>query len=576
MIPKLSTISITDFRSIRGSVTIPLDAPVVLMHGPNGGGKTSVLSALELALTGEVLAMRRTDSDYQTHLRNRDASYGKIVLTETGISDTEARDHELVLKDGVIVGTPALTGDVSRFFSERCYLAQATLGRLLEIYQDAKVRGQDSPLTRFVKDLLGLDHLDALIEGLHPNADVRNLRRLVPEYADAEAARAVVEKRIKESQELLARLSDEAATLRVSIRARLAALAPEATLDPRTETLAALESVFSQDADEPQLVALTGRRRDLASLRQRSSKLIAHESSLGKDSAETEEATSREALRSWRENAGNVLETLVDKLRATFPDLPSVASTDPATALRTALSRVEADLDRCTKSIAADDALASQIEAFEQAAAQSKARIALVDEQLSQIAGDAASLSRALAALLPHVHGDLCPVCGRDYHEVSNDPLVQHVSSHVARLTEQADRLQSLGLTRVQAINDLAKTEREREAAVSKRLTQDSRGALKARVSELSESRRRLIDVAPLAETGAGIIRQEAEARRRLFELRDRDMMSLELRAGVGQLCVELKQTPLETVESVENALQRLENYVATSERALGDPSVPT
>jgi exonuclease SbcC len=92
MIPQLSAISITDFRSIRGSVTIPLDAPVVLMHGPNGGGKTSVFSALELALTGEVLAMRRTDPDYQTHLRNRDASYGKIVLTETGISGTEERD----------------------------------------------------------------------------------------------------------------------------------------------------------------------------------------------------------------------------------------------------------------------------------------------------------------------------------------------------------------------------------------------------------------------------------------------------------------------------------------------------
>jgi exonuclease SbcC len=102
MIPQLNSISVTDFRSIRGSVTIPLDSPVVLIHGPNGAGKTSVLSALELALTGEVLAMRRTDPDYQTHLRNRDASYGKIILTETGIGRTETQDHELVLKDGVI------------------------------------------------------------------------------------------------------------------------------------------------------------------------------------------------------------------------------------------------------------------------------------------------------------------------------------------------------------------------------------------------------------------------------------------------------------------------------------------
>jgi hypothetical protein len=55
------------------------------------------------------------------------------------------------------------------------------------------------------------------------------------------------------------------------------------------------------------------------------------------------------------------------------------------------------------------------------------------------------------------------------------------------------------------------------------------------------------------------------------FELRGRDMMSLELRATVAQLCLELKQAPLETVESVEDAIQRLENYVAVSERALND-----
>ena len=149
-------------------------------------------------------------------------------------------------------------------------------------------------------------------------------------------------------------------------------------------------------------------------------------------------------------------------MRATFPDLPSVASTDPQTAQRTALSRVEADLERCTRAIAQDDALAVQIEALDQAVAKGRARIAIVEEQLGEIAGDTEALSRALVAMLPHVHGDHCPVCGRDYREVSNDPLVQRVSSQVARLTEQADRLQSLGGTRLQATNDLTKSERDR------------------------------------------------------------------------------------------------------------------
>jgi exonuclease SbcC len=61
---------------------------------------------------------------------------------------------------------------LSRFYGERCYLAQSTLARLLEIYQHKDARLTESPLTKFVKDLLGLDQLDALVEGLHDAGDV--------------------------------------------------------------------------------------------------------------------------------------------------------------------------------------------------------------------------------------------------------------------------------------------------------------------------------------------------------------------------------------------------------------------
>ena len=63
MSPSLSSVSISNFRSINGTITVPLNAPVILVHGPNGAGKTSVLSAIELALTGEILDMQRTDAE---------------------------------------------------------------------------------------------------------------------------------------------------------------------------------------------------------------------------------------------------------------------------------------------------------------------------------------------------------------------------------------------------------------------------------------------------------------------------------------------------------------------------------
>jgi exonuclease SbcC len=570
MSPQLNAITITDFRSLSGTVTIPLDAPFVLIHGPNGAGKTSVMSALELALTGEVLAMRRTDPSYQAHLQNRGAAYGKIVLAGEGIGSPGRPNHELTIADGLISGEAALTGNLSRFFSERCYLAQATLGRLLEIYQDAKPR-EDSPLTRFVKDLLGLDHLDALIDGLNPVGNVRNLRRLVPEYAEAERSRDIVEQRLEDSRRRVSELAQEVATLRENTRALLAVLGSEHPLVLGDEAFETIERILSQDPDEPQLVVLTGHRRDLASLMGRLAALLPNERTADQAIAESEVVASAEVLKRWWDEAGRMLESLIDKLRATFPDLPSVASTDPQTAQRTALSRVDADLERCARAIAQDDALAGQIEALDQAVAQSRARIALVDEQLGQVAGDAETLSRALVAILPHVHGESCPVCGRDYREVSTDSLVQRVSSHVVRLTEQADRLQSLGRARVQANNDLTNCERQLEASASQRLTQEVRGALKARVSDLSESRRQLTEVASLADAGSEIIRRAAQTRRRLSEHRSLDTTAAEIRAAVGQLCSALGQQPLANAESIGNAIHRLYDYVTDRERTLNN-----
>jgi exonuclease SbcC len=77
----LKSITVTNFRSIKGSTTFPLDAPVVLIHGHNGTGKTSLLSAIELGLTGHIPSLNRLDSDYVSHLVHKDANEARVVIS---------------------------------------------------------------------------------------------------------------------------------------------------------------------------------------------------------------------------------------------------------------------------------------------------------------------------------------------------------------------------------------------------------------------------------------------------------------------------------------------------------------
>jgi DNA repair protein SbcC/Rad50 len=570
MSPSLSGVSISNFRSINGTITVPLNAPVILVHGPNGTGKTSVLSAIELALTGEILDMQRTDANYQSHLIHWGAENSRIILDGADLPTRSTMPHETIIRTDGIHGGALLSGEVERFFSERCYLAQATLGRLLEIYQNANPR-EESALTRFVKDLLGLDVLDALIEGLHPAADVRNTRRLSPGYTDAEAKIQAVEVRMMDNRKKLAQMLNDAREKRAAIRAILTNLLPLPDSILRTELPAEIEATLAGGDDDRKLIALNGHRRDLASLRQRALPLSAIQEGNDEASAVADEQAARAVADTWRSTTGKTIEVLIGELRGTFPDLPSVASTDPNTAFRTAAARIEAELQRCLRAIADDDAIIAQLEKLNQEVEQSRARVALADEQLMAITGEAEGLRRALASIIPHIHGDNCPVCGRDYHEVSSDPLVQHVSTQVARLAEQADRLQGLGLSRASAVSEQSKAERTWETAVGKRLSPEGRVALKARVSDLTEAKRRLTDVAASVDAGADAMRREAEAQRRLSEIRNRHRLAVELRASLADLCRTLEQPALDTSETISAAIQRLDTFVAAQEAVAND-----
>jgi exonuclease SbcC len=551
---ELRTIAISDFRSIRGKVAIALNAPVVLLHGINGAGKSTIMSALELALTGSVSGVNAPDRE---HLVHRGANNASIELA------TSHRTVALTIEGLHIRGTPLLEADDARFFGQRCYLQQRTLGRLLELYENPSDDGE-SPLTMFVKDLLGLDELDALIDGLYPVTDKRRVKRLVPEYAELDRELDRRREEIRALQHGLKEVATQATGTRARLGELLAGLEAPAALEGDLES-AAQWLELGAGVEERALVDLVGARRELTAMTHGVERLAGQPESERAAALEADAATARATADAWRSSHGAALEAVLDELRKILPGLPAAAGTaDPAVVRAAALEQLNAELDRVTGALTADERARSEAERLDEAIAAGQRRLAGLDEQLASGTATAAEeLGKALAALIPHVHTEQCPVCERDYSEVSREPLSSHLAARVSALGAQAERYQQLAEARLEALSDLRRVSDDRGALTRRRMEPDTKVETQAIAGRLDDARRRLVEMAAGVAEGAALIRHETEAERDLMIARDRDRVSVELRASVERLAASLGRRAADPTAPLADIVTALADYAA-------------
>lgn len=565
MIPRLKSVTITDFRSIRGTVTVPLDSPVVLIHGQNGAGKTSLLSAIELGLTGQVASLARVDPTFDSHLVHKAAAEGRVSITVGGLTD-QSQSVEFKSINKKFSGKGILSPLLSRFYGERCYLAQSTLARLLEIYQHKDARLTDSPLTKFVKDLLGLDQLDALVEGLHDAGDVRRLRASAKDYWDVRDLIPKVDTEIQRLTEEQLVLNTDILQLTQAVQAKLVMLGlPEKSDILSAPALAKLES----EAAEPELQRMAKIRRDIGAVIAQWSTVQSGVTALERDAAEARSKISGELLQRWRDGTGRQLDATFSAMASYFSDLPSPSSTRPAHARSVALETVLAELKRCGSVLAHDSNDAKQLATLDEGIAKSRSRIAVLDEQIAKHAGAAGSLAEALNGILPHVHSENCPVCNRAFGEVSDQSLSEHLSRQISMLTESAGRLQALSKERVDGAASLANAERSRGIVAGRLLTSEARDELKTRVARLSEIQLTLQQFEAAVTEGEKIITEASDASSNLNQLRLRDQKATTIRAAAQKFAADLNLASIGESEPLIEALGRFQSYVSKTEEAL-------
>jgi exonuclease SbcC len=546
----LRSIFISDFRRLEGHRTLPLDAPIVLLHGPNGTGKTSVLSALELALTGEVRGMRRQDPRYTAHLPFHGQQFATVRVAVSDRFAATAEPTTMTVGGSRVEGSPAFTADAAQFYAERCYLDQVSLGQLLELYQYREGK-EESALTRFVNELLGLDQLDALRSGLSDATDFRRLKKLSEPLdeaeADAQRANTDLTNATRDLETVRGELNQAQEGLVAALRTL--GLVEHDTSELDAAVAAELLRAIRPAEDREAAVELS---QSVAALGGRIEGLLSRPSASRLGEARSFVASVSARLEAWRLD----YEPAIAEWRRDAAALELPTADDGLRALDAALREVDEGVARHGQRL-------TESAQTEQQLIEGRGALSGVEADLQATQELAGSLAEGLALIREHSVTNTCPVCDRDFGQVSSVHLVSHIDQKIAEITSQGDRLRQLRTRRDAVESDVRRLERLLAQVRSGLLTEPELEALDGRRVALMGLRARALELQPVIRQG---IELQAELQRSKNELAELEAVAQEVsivRSELERLAQTVEAHAPDPGESMTATLRRISALAA-------------
>ena len=553
----LRRVLISNFRRIKGSWEVPLDAPIVLIHGANGSGKTSVLSAIEFGLTGEVRTMHRRDDRYTAYLPHRGSSFATI---EVEIADDHGRVQlppPITVGGDEVKGPPALDSEKGQFFSERAYLDQESLGQLLDLYQYTE-GNQESALARFVNELLGLDQLDALRSGLHDAGDLRRLRNLSSLYAHAESEARRAEDAIISATGDLTRAESELASIRERLEGVLASLGLSAALSDSSGDLGEIELLLAERDQAGTLAESEERVRVLTELRGRIRGLSQRPTAARLEETRSSVAAADVAVQEWRVSYEAPIQALRDDVAALGLD------SDPI--LRQSLLE---ETRAIGLRLAEHDSAVAQLAEGRQNVADLQRQLDEINTEISARESQAGTLATGLATLRDQASENICPVCERDFSEVSEEHLLEHIDRKIADLTSVGAEIQSLSDERSQLTTRIRTAQQNVSAAEASVFTETEHDEMTARFTAVTGFHERLEVLADSIARGQELRAAAESAVRELADIEAEDREQQTVAAELTRHAVGLGTIEPGPREPPEEAWKRLHDLASSRSQEL-------
>ena len=444
MIKRIVDVQLANFRRISGSHRLPLDSDIVVIYGPNGSGKTSIIQAIEYAITGSVGDLRES-TDYERVLQNQ-FSPDPMRVSLTCLND---KGEQLVLQppdgEGELRRQPELA-EVRRYFAERGYLSQHQLTRLLESYQTCGPAGDDQVLVQFIQRLLQLDELMNLSDGLFISLDRRRLRKKLRALEDLEGEekdlRTTAAETQQSVQEYKASIADTVRRVRSSLD-ELDLKLDEPCPDDQSarEDVAAWAERVSEHSEAETALLLTAQREYSALLDDLrrvtagmgsqtlldDSRVVDARAELLRVQLETSDA--QQSLAQHRVRIDAAVMQSGEDFGPDFSQLPDLAYLE---VLEDAVQRRLSEVRALLQSVKADK---ERLSVLENEVIRLDERIAGLQEPPQTDAGRIEKASAVLLMALELVsEDDICPVCSRDFAEVHQGGLRSRITQQIAEL----------------------------------------------------------------------------------------------------------------------------------------------
>ena len=220
-------------------------------------------------------------------------------------------------------------------------------------------------------------------------------------------------------------------------------------------------------------------------------------------------------------------------------------------------------------SLDADNRVIAELEALDEPIAKRGARLGLLNDELSDQLIDRLGLGQALTDLLSHIKGDKCPVCSRDFAEVSNASLHDHLVGVIQRLSERGGKVQGLVNERLVLQREVASTNRKREELQARRLPQSARTQMKTRAADMGQAEQELEHLTLAAEQGEQVMEKDREARFALKRGTAEHDQGSDIRRRLAALSQAISAEELRDEQTTESCFEYLDENLRRTEETL-------